>query len=182
MNQTTSRTSVLVLAVALLVAGCTTLLTGKPYAARPDGAPGVADGWIADGTRLTAFDSVPAVGELDPDLLDALLEATLAAEADGGALGINSGWRSREYQQWLLDEAITEYGSYDEARRWVATPEESRHITGDAVDVGPPASAAWLETHGSRWGLCRVFDNEPWHFELVGTDGTCPALVPDASG
>lgn len=186
MNQTRSRTRtpvLLVLAALLVVAGCTTVLTGTPFAgARPDGTPGVSDGWIDDGTRLTVFDQVPAVTDLDPALLAALQEAAAEAEFAEMPLGINSGWRSRHYQQWLLDEAVQQYGTVEEASRWVASPDESRHISGDAVDIGPPAAAAWLETHGSRWGLCRVFANEPWHFELTGTDGTCPALLTDASG
>lgn len=186
MKTVTSRTRhalVAILAVALLAAGCSTTLVGRPMAGpQPVGAPGEADGAVPDGTRLTVFDQRPAVTELDPDLLAALQDAAAEADAAGVGLRINSGWRSRAYQQWLLDEAVAEYGSYEEARRWVATPEVSHHISGDAVDVGPPDAAAWLESHGSRWGLCRVYANEPWHFELVGTGGTCPALVADASG
>src|SRR5690606_1675865 len=58
------------------------------------------------------------------------------------------------------------YGSKEEAARWVATPEASAHVSGDAVDIGPANAAAWLSEHGARYGLCRVYANEPWHFEL----------------
>ena len=37
---------------------------------------------------------------------------------------------------------------------------------GDAVDLGPAAARSWLAEHGARYGLCRVYANEPWHFEL----------------
>lgn len=173
--------TLVVLACALVVAGCSTLLTGTPTRASVPVGIGAADGWIPDGTRLTVDDDHPALTRLEPELLAALQTAAPAAERAGTSLRINSGWRSTEYQQWLLDQAVQEYGNYQEASRWVATPSASRHTTGQAVDVGPPESAAWLEANGAQWGLCRVFANEPWHFELLGTDNGCPELVPDAS-
>src|SRR5690606_37533865 len=74
------------------------------------------------------------------------------AEADGADIFVNSGWRSPEYQQHLLDEAVARYGSKEEAARWVATPEASAHVSGDAVDIGPANAAAWLSEHGARYG------------------------------
>ena len=71
-----------------------------------------------------------------------------------------------EHQEQLLREAIAEYGSEAEARRWVATPETSAHVSGDAVDIGPSEAAAWLSGHGARYGLCQIYGNEPWHYEL----------------
>ena len=26
--------------------------------------------------------------------------------------------------------------------------------------------AAWLSEHGAAYGLCRIYANEPWHYEL----------------
>jgi hypothetical protein len=70
----------------------------------------------------------------------------------------------------------------DAVRRWVATPDTSAHVTGDAVDIGPPNAAAWLDEHGSSYGLCRVFANETWHFELATEPGgACPEMLPDGS-
>jgi hypothetical protein len=44
-----------------------------------------------------------------------------------------------------------------------------------------PAGALWLERNGWRFGLCRVYANEWWHFEGVIAPGErCPALAPDA--
>ena len=125
------------------------------------------DGDRADGVAVSVFDEGrPAVGRLDPDLLAALQAAATDAEANGIDLRVNSGWRSPEHQQQLLEDAVAEYGSREEAARWVATPETSAHVSGDAVDVGPSAAAAWLSEHGAAWGLCRTYGNEPWHFEL----------------
>jgi hypothetical protein len=45
-----------------------------------------------------------------------------------------------------------------------------------------PVAAGWLEINGAKFGLCRVFENEWWHFEPVIAPGwKCPALVPDAT-
>jgi len=61
----------------------------------------------------------------------------------------------------------------------------SHHPWGVAIDVNypdEPVGAGWLEVNGSTFGLCRVFDNEWWHFEPVIAPGwKCPALVPDAT-
>ncbi|OLS96731.1 peptidase M15 [Pseudonocardia sp. CNS-004] len=145
-----------------------------------NGALGEADGAVPDG--LSVFDDdIPAVAELDPDLLDALRRAATDAADDRVELVVNSGWRSREYQEHLLDEAIEEYGSKAEAARWVATADTSPHVSGDAVDIGPTAAAAWLSEHGAEYGLCQIYRNEPWHYELRtdAADRGCPRLYAD---
>ncbi len=89
---------------------------------------------------------------------------------------VHSAWRSREYQSQLLREAVSTYGSRKKAARWVATADTSPHVTGDAVDV-EPAARAWLSARGGRYGLCRIYVNEPWHFELrpSASEQGCPA-------
>ena len=120
---------------------------------------------VPDGT--TVFDDeVPGVAKLDPALLHALRQAATDAADDGVEFVVDSGWRSRAYQARLLREAVSKYGSEQEAARWVATPDTSAHVSGDAVDIGPSAAAAWLSEHGAAYGLCRVYGNEPWHYEL----------------
>ena len=144
------------------------------------GGIGVEDGVVPDG--VTVFDDhYPAVTRLAPDLLDALRRAGSDAAAAGVTLYVNSGWRSAQYQQDLLDEAVGKYGSVAAAERWVSTPGTSLHVAGQAVDIGHPDAAAWLTEHGSAYGLCRVYANEPWHFELrpdAPTTG-CPAMYVD---
>lgn len=127
--------------------------------------------------------SAPAtIRRLDPELLEAVRNATYAARADGVTLVVNSGWRSRAHQRRLFDEAVGRYGSEAEARRYVATPDDSAHVTGDAVDIGPTEAAQWLSRHGSAYGLCQVFANEIWHYELATTPGgACPEMLPDSS-
>nr|WP_157344733.1 M15 family metallopeptidase [Nocardioides sp. MAH-18] len=122
------------------------------------------------------------IRKLDSALLDALTAATADARADGVTLVVNSGWRSRAHQQRLFDEAVRTYGSEEEARRYVSTPEASAHVTGDALDIGPTEAAEWLSRHGAAYGLCQVFANEVWHYELATTPGgACPAMLPDSS-
>jgi hypothetical protein len=54
-------------------------------------------------------------------------------------------------------------------------------VSGDAVDLGPARAASWLGDHGAAYGLCRVYANEPWHFELRAgaAGGGCPAPYAD---
>ena len=112
------------------------------------GALGEADGAVPDGT--TVFDDeIPAVANLDPALLGALRQAATDAAGDGVEFFVDSGWRSPEYQEQLLREAVAEYGSEEEAARWVATPDTSAHVSGDAVDIGPSDATAWLSEHGA---------------------------------
>ncbi len=151
---------------------------------RRDGreALGEAGGAVPRGT--TVFENrLPAVANLDPALLRALRRAAADAAATGVWLVVDGGWRSPAYQRRLLDEAVSKYGSEAEAARWVATPETSAHVSGDAVDIGPAHAAAWLSEHGGAYGLCQVYANEPWHYELRADADRrgCPPMYPDAA-
>jgi zinc D-Ala-D-Ala carboxypeptidase len=143
--------------------------------------PGVlGDSAVPDGT--TVFDDeIPGVANLDPALLGVLRQAANAAAADGVQLFVDSGWRSPEYQDQLLREAISEYGSEAEAARWVATAETSAHVSGEAVDIEGSDGTAWLSEHGAGYGLCQIYGNEPWHYELraEAVDHGCPPMYPD---
>jgi LAS superfamily LD-carboxypeptidase LdcB len=144
------------------------------------GAFGEADGAVPEGT--TVFDDeVPGVANLDPALLGALRRAAAVAADDGVPFLVTSGWRSPEYQNQLLREAVSEYGSGKEAARWVASPNRSAHVSGDAVDIGPSDATAWLSERGSEYGLCQIYRNEPWHFELrpMVIDHGCPPTYAD---
>jgi D-alanyl-D-alanine carboxypeptidase len=144
------------------------------------GALGEADGAVPDGA--TVFDDeIPGVANLDPALLGALRQAAADAADDGVELSVDSGWRSPEYQEQLLREAVAKYGSEEEAARWVATPSTSPHVSGDAVDIGRSDATAWLSGHGAGYGLCQIYGNEPWHYELrlAAVDQGCPPMYPD---
>lgn len=133
---------------------------------------------------VSPFDtSDPTVGRLDPALLQAIQEAARAASQDGVDMRINSGWRTREFQMQLFDEAVQQYGSADIARQYVASPDVSNHVVGKAVDVGPTAADTWLAHNGTRFGLCQTYANEVWHFELAADEfGNCPPMKPNAAG
>lgn len=133
--------------------------------------------------RGTAFDSDDAaVRNLDSDLRRALKQAASDASSEV-TFEVNSGWRSPAQQKQLFREAVATYGSTQAAARWVAPPDKSAHVSGDAVDIGPTAAATWLARHGADYGLCRTYRNEPWHFELrpEAIEHGCPAMYADAA-
>jgi D-alanyl-D-alanine carboxypeptidase len=182
---------VVVLAVAVAVSRATTV-DGPGGAGRllgtaavgaalgRDEATGEAGGVVPPGT--SPFDEdVPAVSGLDPRLLDALQRATTDAGDDDVVVVVNGGWRSAAYQERLLDDAVAEYGSRTEAARWVATPETSAHVHGDAVDVGSWDATSWLSGNGAAHGLCQIYENESWHYELrpEAADQGCPPMFRD---
>jgi D-alanyl-D-alanine carboxypeptidase len=164
------------------------LASASPTAAAPihvlrgahRGPLGEADGAVPDGT--TVFDdAIPGVANLDPALLGALRQAATDAADDGVKFVVDSGWRSPEYQEHLLRQAVMKYGSEAEAARWVATPDTSAHVSGDAVDIGLSDATAWLSEHGAEYGLCQIYANERWHYELRpdAVDRGCPAMYAD---
>jgi hypothetical protein len=143
-------------------------------------ALGAADGLVPDGASVFD-DDIPAVANLDPILLEALRSAASDAGKDGVEFLVNSGWRSPEYQEQLLRDAISEYGSEANAARWVGTAKTSAHVSGDAVDIGPFDATAWLSEYGAPYGLCQIYRNEAWHYELrpEATSGGCPPMYGD---
>lgn len=121
------------------------------------------------------------IDALSPILRARLKKAFAAAHAAGVPIRINSGKRSATKQQRLLNEAIEKYGSYKAAVRWVLPPKYSAHVQGKAVDIAPAAAMTWLDKNGWRYGVCRRYDNEPWHFEALTTPGKkCPPREPHA--
>ncbi|MEU2576319.1 M15 family metallopeptidase [Streptomyces anulatus] len=142
--------------------------------------PGEADGVVPHGVTVLD-DGIPAVANLDANLLEALRRAARHGADDGVELSVNSGWRSPEYQNQLLRKAVAKYGSEAEAARWVATAKTSPHVSGDAVDIGPAEAAEWLSEHGDGYGLCQIYRNEPWHYELrtEAIDRGCPRMYAD---
>lgn len=142
------------------------------------GTPGrtAGDGAIPKNESISLNDNEhAAIANLDPALLAAVRAAAVDAAARGVELKVTSGWRSAEYQQRLLDEAIELYRSEAEARKLVHPPEKSEHVVGKAIDIGPTAAADWLIQHGGDYGLCQTYANEMWHFELMTSPGgQCP--------
>jgi zinc D-Ala-D-Ala carboxypeptidase len=148
-------------------------------AADDHGALGEAGGAVPSGT--TIFDDIPAVANLDPDLFGVLRQAAADAAKDGVDFVVNGGWRSPQYQDKLRRQAVTKYGSEEEAARWVTTADRSAHVRGRAVDIGPVDARAWLSEHGAGYGLCQIYRNEPWHYELrsEAAEFGCPPMYAD---
>ncbi len=173
------------LVVALSALGCDASENTEATEGRQDGLPQVrsAGDKRPQGAPGSPLDiDRPKIDNLDPDLLGAVEAAARAAQDDGVRMVVTSGWRSRAHQQRLFAEAVSKYGSEEEASRWVSTPDTSAHVTGDAVDIGPTAAADWLSLHGADYGLCQAFANEIWHYELATTTGgQCPEMLPDSS-
>lgn len=122
---------------------------------------------------------------MDKQLSYRFKAAQAAAKKEGQVIYIVSGFRSLSRQKTLFAQAVRKYGSEAEASKWIAPPLVSHHPWGVAIDVNypdEPVGAGWLEKNGSKFGLCRIFENEWWHFEPVIAPGwKCPALVPDAT-
>lgn len=172
-----------VLVAALLAALAAVLVQVNFAAAARPFAPSADDGHIPDGAVVTLADDVPAISRLDPDLLAAMRRAETDAASDGApAFRVTSGWRSEPYQRWLLDDASERYGSEEVARQYVATPDRSQHVTGDAVDIVPLDAQLWLIQHGAAYGICQTYANERWHFEVAtNAGGVCPEMKADAA-
>jgi hypothetical protein len=53
-------------------------------------------------------------------------------------------------------------------------------VAGEAADLSSDASA-WLSEHAAAYGLCQIYANESWHFELrpEAVDNGCPAMYAD---
>jgi D-alanyl-D-alanine carboxypeptidase len=110
--------------------------------------------------------------------------AQASARKEGIELKIVSGFRTLERQKYLFNQAVKKYGSYKEAAKWVAPAHVSHHPLGLAIDVNypnEPAAAKWLEVNGYKFGLCRTFKNEWWHFEgNIAPGWKCPKMLKDA--
>ena len=140
--------------------------------------------FLGDSPLTEKTDASGEVAELHPLLLTRFSVAHSFARADGVELSLTSGFRSLSRQQMLFDREVVIRGSESEAAKWVLPPKFSHHPRGLAIDVNYPdgrAQALWLERNGSRFGLCRVYANEWWHFEGVIAPGqACPDPAPNA--
>jgi hypothetical protein len=141
------------------------------------------DPWFGPAASPAVVPEPTGARGLSPSLVRALGTARTAAGRVGLRIVVNSGFRSwAQQQQQMYDAAVRRYGSARAARRWVLPPQESTHVRGLAVDLGTPAAAAWLDVRGARFGLCRAYGDEPWHFEyrpdwIAAFGGRCPAPV-----
>ena len=140
--------------------------------------------FLGDSPLTEITDASGEATELHPLLATRFSVAQSFARADGVELSLTSGFRSLTRQQMLFDREVAIRGSESEAAKWVLPPKSSNHPRGLAIDVNYPngrAEALWLERNGYRFGLCRLYANEWWHFEGVIAPGqACPELAPNA--
>ncbi len=112
-------------------------------------------------------------------MLTAWVAVEKYARGQGVALCLNDGKRSTAQQLALYDDYVKRFGRAA-ANVYVLPPAKSAHVKGYAVDVQPEKAYQWLQaTRGTR-GWCRIYDNEPWHFEYSLRYQTvgCPARLP----
>ena len=116
---------------------------------------------------------------LRPDVLTAWKSVRAAAGREGVTLCLNDGKRSTAQQLALYDDYVQQFGKAA-ADVYVLPPEKSAHVKGYAVDVQPAAAYQWLQATKGAQGWCRIYDNEPWHFEYSRSYLTagCPARLP----
>ena len=80
-----------------------------------------------------------------PDVALAFDRMERAAQADGVALSITSGYRSDAEQAVLF--------ARNPNPRWVARPGTSLHRMGTELDLGPPSAYGWLAANAERFHL-----------------------------
>ena len=108
-------------------------------------------------------------------------------------IGIDSAYRSVEYQEKLMQEFTDKYGE-EYARETVAEPGTSEHHTGLAIDICPKILGQWITENEDMIKMEEVFDKihralpifgfrltypkeninkpgsvyEPWHIRYTG--------------
>jgi len=143
------------------------------------GAPARAERLVEDAASSTDLEPRPAIGyrrgrkltikvvqigwaEVEVKTAKAFLAMQVAAERDGVALYIRSGFRSHENQQWLYQAWREGWGNK------AARPGYSNHQSGRALDLYLDASTFdWLERNARRFGFKRTVTGEPWHWEFT---------------
>ena len=185
------------LAISLILLGSLTVSpvhadTVSDYCAKKSDSTvrAITEGTCKKSERSLGNSTIEPVGKrpkaLHPLMKNRWLAAQRAAELAGVVLKYSTAYRSLSFQRYLFQQEIKETGSRKKAMKEVLPPKVSMHPWGLAIDVMRFTSvdrkrAKWLQKNGYKWGLCRRYDNEFWHFEPRTTPGTpCPPRQPDA--
>jgi Transglycosylase SLT domain/D-alanyl-D-alanine carboxypeptidase len=91
-----------------------------------------------------------------PDVAAAFDRMAAAAEADGVALLVVSGFRSDAEQAAL-------FAAHPDPR-WVAPPGQSLHRCATELDLGPESAYGWLAVNAGRFGFLQRYSWEAWHY------------------
>lgn len=111
------------------------------------------------------------------------------SDTNDQSINVISGYRSRNYQQTLLDNKVRQVG-VTEAAMWVSKPGYSEHHSGLALDLGLYSNKGvssdytgtgryvWINQNCHRYGFIVRYPEdkkeitkiayEPWHFRYVG--------------
>jgi len=164
---------------AIAISLCAPISTGIPRKIEAPKCP--------HGTRTLGLGPVVHAATRPQAIHPHLRNRYLAAQTVGKDLGykisVRSGWRSWETQARLYQNALTKYKSAQIASRWVLPPQKSMHVWGVALDIqfGSSKAKTWFRWHSNRFGLCRTYQNEWWHYEPIISPGEkCPAMKPYA--
>jgi soluble lytic murein transglycosylase-like protein len=99
-----------------------------------------------------------------PDVARAFDRLAAAAQSDGVALTITSGFRSDAEQAKLF--------AANPDPRWVAPPGKSLHRNGTELDLGPPSAYGWLAANAPPFGFVQRYSWEPWHWGYARNSGS----------
>ncbi|ACU71211.1 peptidase M15B and M15C DD-carboxypeptidase VanY/endolysin [Catenulispora acidiphila DSM 44928] len=152
----------------------------KSPSTAPTNAPAGEGGDCENATHDTPADIAKNFSGMTRSAQTAFLAAQKDAKTAGLTFLLNSGYRSATYQQRVFDCWVAQLGSPQAARQYALPPNESAHVQGYAMDIAPPSAASWLEATKGKYGLCRRYADETWHFEYQSRYKTqgCPSLLP----
>jgi hypothetical protein len=102
-----------------------------------------------------------------PDVAAAYDRMAAAAQADGIALVVVSGFRSDAEQAEL-------FAAHPDPT-WVAPPGRSLHRCATELDLGPDAAYGWLAANATRFGFLQRYSWEAWHYGYVSGPEPCSA-------
>ena len=118
---------------------------------------------------------------LRDDVLAEFQQLKAEAKKQNVTLCLQDGKRSSRQQQAQFDDYVKRFGTRELALKYALPPDESMHVKGVAIDVQPLSASGWVERSAGKYGWCRRYENEPWHFEFdTRYRAGCPALLPHA--
>lgn len=100
-----------------------------------------------------------------PDVAAAFDRMAAAAQGDGIALLVVSGFRS-DAEQAVLFAAHPD-------PKWVAPPGHSLHRCATELDLGPESAYAWLAANATRFGFVQRYSWEAWHYGFDSGPAPC---------
>ena len=154
-----------------------------------------AENAVPDGYEPTAFTELSNGQKVDKRIYPSLQSMFDDMREQGVYPYVESGYRTSDEQQTLMEEKIAEYvddgENEDEARElaatYVAAVGYSEHEAGLAIDIYAKSGKstddevfAWLKEHCAEYGFILRYPEdkteitgmsyEPWHYRYVGTD------------